>query len=470
MATPLKQFQDLINYGALKGASQGSNVGVGDAIDEGFAAGEKRFLDQQDRDRQEAERQRIANEREQKVFDEVYGELYVPPTGQKSYDAGVELMGREWKAEFAGLKAGKNAGDISIEEYIAGKHEILNRAKELKAGQAALGEGFEMYQKGVEENQISDSTPAKVKLFYQALEDGNATIENIDGRPTVVGQTEDGEDIQIDMGALASGQAPLRFNQKVDVAGMTDTIAKGLEAYKSTVKGPDGFSLANAGWDQIKERASHDVDQLLTNRSTLEAIAADEVKQVDDGLGQSILLNNASIKDMSDEELRDIVQPYVLEKVQREYYPTSQLDKYTGLTAYQRGNLANQRSKAAQKPSKGQGRQRLVSNLQAKLQAHVGGEGGLNEQLVESFQDQIGDNIVSIEFDSNAFTPWKNKEVVIRTKDGNKIVADSPEALVGQIATAKFGDEAIADTANQITTSVTKPSLSKKQSRSKYNY
>ena len=310
-------FQDLIRYGV--NTQDRRFAGLGDAAKEGYLAGEKRVQDAEDRAYLESERQRVADEREQQELDAFYGDLYVPPTGQVSYDAGVEMMGREWKAEYAALNAAKKRGEISNEDYVSGKHEIRNRAKELKMGQDALNMAFQTYQKGVAEGMISKSTPAKTRLFYQAMEDGNVQIQNINGRPTLVGQVADGEPVQIDMAALANGTAGLKFNQKVDTAGLTNTIAKTLEGYKTTVATENGLALGNVGWDLIQERAAHDIDQVLNNASTVQAIAADE-------LGY----NQEQIVALGEEELHNRVGDYLLDKVQREYFPVANVSAPLG--------------------------------------------------------------------------------------------------------------------------------------------
>ena len=303
-------FQDLIKYGV--NTHQG-NLSLGRAAQQGFLEGEKRIQDAKERAYVESERNRIADEREIKELDAVYGELYVPPTGNQSYDAGVEMMGREWKAEYAALNAAKKAGQVDNDTFVQQKHAIMNRAQELKGGQDALNEGFLMYQKAAQEGQLSASTPARSRLFYQAMEDGQVQIQNIDGVPTLVGQVADGEPVQIPMAALANGTAGLKINQKVDTPGMVNTIAKTLEGYKNAIATNTGVSVGNVPWEQIQERAIHDVDQLLNNESTIQAIAADEIG-----------LNHEEISALGPEELKDRVMEHMVDRVQREYFPVQQ--------------------------------------------------------------------------------------------------------------------------------------------------
>ena len=306
-------FQDNIRYGVNTQGDRFAGAG---------GAAEQAFIEGRERSRIENERNKLAADKEREELDAVYGELYVPPTGSASYDAGVEMMGREWKSEFAALNASKN--NIPPEEYVAKKHEILNRAKELKAGQDALNQSHQLFMKATEEDQVSASTPAKTKLFYQALQDGKVQIQNVDGVPTLVGEVADGEPVQIPMAALANGTAGLKFNQKVDSNGMVDTIAKTLEGYKTTIATQNGLALGNVGWDQIQDRAAHDIEQMLSSKSTLQAIAADD-------LG----LNSEDIAELSDEELKSEVSNHLLNKVQQEYFPVQKIDKFTGLTEAQ---------------------------------------------------------------------------------------------------------------------------------------
>ena len=463
-------FQDLIRYGVN---TQGNNYIADNAKNfaDAFEAGEDRANKLEDRAYVESERQRIADEREQKEADAFYGDTYIPPTGQEGYDAGIEAMSREWKKSYADLKAQKKRGDISNEEYVRQKHEIRNRAQELKGGQAKLLEFQQTYQKALQEGQLSGSTPANIRLLGQALEDGSVSIDNVDGRPTVVGTLADGEKVQIDMGALSSGAANLRINQKVDTPGLVDNVAKGLEAYKTRLMTEHGFSQDNLGWEQVQDRANHDINELLNNESTVQAIAADE-------LG----LNSEQIKQLGPDGVRAQVRDNLLKRVQQDYFPIQgKLDKFTGVTGAQQLAAETQRRgqdlslQARQsRPTKGQetnqNRQTLVHNLTSQLQATIGSDGTFNQATVDALQGQLGGNITDIEYDSNRFTPWKQPEIIIRTKDGEKIRSNNPQALVDQIATAKFGDEAVADTANQINTQINPTEFNQKDARSKYNY
>ena len=307
-------FQDIIKYGVNTGNTYGN---IGEIASQAFQEGEQRVRDMQDRIHLEDERKRVANEREQKELDAFYGDLYVPPTGSVSYDSGVEMMGREWKAEYAALNAAKKRGEVDNDTYVQQKHAIRNRAQELKAGQAALNTSFQTYQKAVGENMVSDSTPAKTKLFYQAVEDGTVQIQNIDGVPTLVGEVADGEPVEIPLAALANGTAGLKFNQKVDTTGLVDTVAKTLEGYKTTIATDNGLALGNVGWEQIQDRAAQDINQLLNNASTVQAIAADD-------LG----MNSEAIAALGPEELEDRVGDYLLDKVQKEYFPIEKFSTY----------------------------------------------------------------------------------------------------------------------------------------------
>ena len=328
-------FQDLIRYGVN---TQGNRFGgAADAAAEGFRQGEERLNAIKDRAFIESERKRIADEREQQELDADYGKMFVPPTGKPTYDASVDAMAREWKAEYAANRAAKQAGKISNEEYVAKEHEIFNRAQQYKAGSEVLTNFASTYRKGLEEGQISESTPANIRMFADALMKGDVAVENIDGRPTVIGQLADGEPVQMDLAAIASGDSPLRFNQKVDSQGLVDSVAKVLEGYKTTVATENGLALGNVGWEQIQEKGAHEIEQLLNNQSTVEALAADE-------LGY----NHEEIKALGSEELQDRVGDYLLDKVQRDYYPVQKIDKFTSLTDYQAGTLGLQKARLNQ--------------------------------------------------------------------------------------------------------------------------
>ena len=411
-------FQDLINYGV--NTQDRRFAGLGEAAKQGFLDGEKRMQDAKEREFVESERNRIADEREQKELDAFYGDLYVPPTGSKSYDAGVELMGREWKAEYAALNAAKKAGQIDNQMYVEGKHEIRNRAQTLKQGQQALNTGFQTFKKAEEEGMISASTPAKSRLFYQALEDGTAEITNVDGRPTLIGQTADGEEISIDMAALASGNAGIKFNQKVDTAGLTNTIAQTLEGYKTTVATENGISLGNVGWEQIQERAAHDIDQALNNVSTVQAIAADE-------LGY----NHEQINALGEEELQNRVGDYLLDKVQQEYFPTDKFSTY-------------KQNKPPAAPGGGGGGE--VSATQLKINEQKALAQKVEDVIATGkLEDLSGLNGYVIERDNDFFGSGYSYEIVDPKGEKHDL---TPEQAAGFLRNAITGSPAAAQQSN----------------------
>ena len=333
-------FQDLIRYGAVRAAASG-NQSLGSAAEEGFAKGEKRVQDLQDRDIEakersyiESERARIASEREQKEADAEYGSTNVPPSGNKSIDESKRAVVDEWKKEFAAAKAAKNSGDITADEFAQIKGDSFAKIDNFKKGQEALGTFTQMYQKALDEDQVSSSTPADIRLLGNALISGEGvSIENIDGRPTVVGVDASGKEITMDLGEIASGNAPLRFNQKVDHQGMVDTVAKQLEAYKTTLATSTGAALGNIGWEQIQEKAAHEIDQLLDNSSTVQALAGDV-------LGY----NSEEIKDIGPEELKNQVGDYLLLQTQEEYFPVQNETRYKDPNAGAGGSNAGNAS------------------------------------------------------------------------------------------------------------------------------
>ena len=318
-------FQDLIRYGAVRSAARG-NQSLGQAAEQGFLQGEKRVQDLQDRDIEaqerayiEGERQRVADEREQAEADADYGSTFVPPSGNKSIDESKRALVGEWKKEFAAAKAAKKAGDITAEEFAEIKGSSFAKIADFKKGQEVLSQFTQLYQKGVEEDMVSSSTPASIRLLGDALISGDGvSIQNIDGRPTVVGTDASGEEIQMDLSEIASGNAPLRFNQKVDGQGLIDNVAKQLEAYKTTVATSTGVALGNVSWEQIQEKGAHEIDQLLSSASTVQALAGDVLN-----------LNPEEIKELGPEELKNQVGDYLLDKVERDYFPVKAETRFT---------------------------------------------------------------------------------------------------------------------------------------------
>lgn len=239
---------------------------------------------------EEKERQRIADEKIAKEIDDNYGSLQIAPTGDESYDASLQNMSREWKEEFNMVVTDKS---LSAAEKAIRRNEILARAKEVKAGSDALAQFANDFFEAEANGQISASTPANIKMLADALRNKEGVgIENVNGIPTLVGSTPDGEPISVPVSDIASGKNTFRFNTKFDSDGALNTIATDLEG-------------KNLSPDQVAQRAEHEVNKILNNSSTIQAIAADE-------LG----IDAMQIRDIPQEELKMMVSDHLQAKLQ----------------------------------------------------------------------------------------------------------------------------------------------------------
>lgn len=426
-------FQDLLRYGVNTNQNL---TPQGDTLAEGFLEGEARAHKLQDRARTEQERQDLADRLEREELDAQYGALEVPPSGHENYDIAVEMMARDWKKEISDLNVKKKNHQISNADYVQQEREIRNRAKVFKAGQQKLTEFASLYNQAAEQDLVSKSTPANIRLFADALNKGSLNIENVDGRPTVIGTTADGEKVNIDMAELASDRAPFRFNQKYDLPGSVDAIAKNLENYKTSFAVQNGYALGNVGWEQIQQKAAQDVDQILSSRSTLESIAADY-------MGAS----PEQIKATDEEELKSIARNFVLDQIQEEYFPTQKLEKFTGLTDAQAGNLALQRDRLNQSHQTG-------GRTNASLIKHQSEQDRLL-YLDGIFKDAIAEDgdlrgLIGLGQIQNVRTPgYFGSKYTIETKNGN-IKVDPANPADQQILKNLLGLDKLRDSGAEV--------------------
>ena len=328
---------------------------------------------------EEKERQRIADEKIAKEIDDNYGSLQIAPTGDESYDASLQNMSREWKEEFNMVVTDKN---LSAAEKAIRRNEILARAKEVKAGSDALAQFANDFFEAEANGQISASTPANIKMLADALRNKEGVgIENVNGIPTLVGSTPDGEPISVPVSDIASGKNTFRFNTKFDSDGALNTIATDLEG-------------KNLSPEQVAQRAEHEVNKILNNSSTIQAIAADE-------LG----IDAMQIRDIPQEELKMMVSDHLQAKLQQEYLPKN-------LTALQQQQLALQQQ----------------SGARAERQLQIAEEGlQIRKDQVEAVRDQA-----FIQQDARKASAQQTYDVV------NQIYAD-PSAVTAEAVSTAFG-------------------------------
>jgi len=281
--------QDLIDYGAVRDAAT-VNLSVGQAAAEGW---ERAMA----RGRAEADRQRLIKAQERKEFDADFGTIYDATEGASGYEESQDSIVHEWKQEFAGLMANKD--NMSTAEFLSKKNQILSRAKNFNAGNQALDTFTQDYFKALDEGQISDSTPAKIKEIANLHREGKLRIINDreTGEPYVIGEASWGEPIKMSIANLANGTNTLRFNQKFDTAAGLEQIAKGFEG-------------KNLSPEQVAQVAPQEIEEMLDNESTLRAIAADEFD-----------INASEFDELGPDAVRQQITMDLTQRLQNQYLP-----------------------------------------------------------------------------------------------------------------------------------------------------
>ncbi len=381
-------------------------------------------------------------DREVKEADADFGKLQSEVSGVGGIDASTEAMAREWKSDYVVAKRMYDNGELSPQEFSQKKNSLFQNAAEFKQASTNINTTVQEYDQAVQEGRISDSTPAEIRDILDTLRKGGEgiSVKNINGIPMLVGKTAGGQDISVPITEISSGKNAWRFNEKVDIAPALDGLYGKYEKLKISAEGPNGqVTQRNPSFEELQGRIDEDVANMLNNESTLRAIASDEL-----GI-DPLAFEGREENDPGGTKAE--VAAFLKDKLQREYFPTSQVT--------QRGFAPQRPSAASQKENPSGAKTRLVDNIAASIEATIGADGHFTEETVAQLQGQLGDNILSIEFDSNAFTPWADgPEVVIETKDGETIKSSNPQALVEQIANAKFGDKAVATSGNNINTKV----------------
>ncbi len=410
---------------------QASVYGGGGFVDYGGLAADS-FDAGLKRQRDEDEYQKQIRDRETKDIDEAFGELEVPDSGVAGYDTSLDDMAREWKDEYVAAKRAYDRGEMSPAEFSAKKNELFSNADNYQKTSGILQQTIADYQTAIDEGTISDSTPPRVRDVLETLKSGsdNLRVENVNGRPTLIGITNGNQPVQVPISDIASGKNVWRFNSKADVAGATKGIYDKFSSIKISAQAADGtVTQRNPTFEELADRIGSEIDTYIGNESNVRAIASDEL-----GLASEAY-------DVAPDQVKAQVKNYLTQKIKDEYYPSD--------TITQRKFAPQRPQRPSASASAGANARNLVDSLNASVGATLK-DGRVTQATVDALQGQIGGNIASIEYDKNYFT---DDEVVITTKKGEEIVASlNGGQFFEQIARAQYGDVALADTRNTIDT------------------
>ena len=296
---------------------QGSPWGGGGFVDYGGAAAES-FKEGFDQQQKRAAYEKAVKDEEVRELDAAFGELQTPLSGVSGFDMSAEIMGREWKADFADLKRRYDKGEISPTEFSTGKNRLFGNAADFKNASTALQDTVKLYSEAVANGTVSDSTPGKIRDILDTLRKGGETltVKNIDGVPTLVGKTIQGMDVSTAISDIASGKNTWRFNTKFNTGDALDKLYAKYEKLKVDEQLPDGtVTRRNPSFQELGTRVQEDITNLLNNESTVRAIAGDEL-----GI-------DAFMYDKNPEEAKAMVANHLTQKLQNEYYPTQQIQQ-----------------------------------------------------------------------------------------------------------------------------------------------
>ena len=411
-----------------------------------------KFQDQyhtaQQRSREGKDYRKRVRDAEAKELDEVNGELIVEPSGQSTFDANTEIMANQWKSEFADARGKFNRGEMSADEYSILKNDYLGRAKKFNAASTNLKNVVSEYDQAVQDGSVSDATPPQIRDLLDTLRkgDGDLSPQNIDGVPTLVGTTAQGEEVSIPISQLASGKGLPKFNAKIDLTKEKDALLKDLDSFKRQFATEDGSVYEKSlGAEKLTKRATEKVEQLLQNDITLKSIAADNYG-----------INN------EDERWQT---PEGIDAIRAEVTQNEVNDVTAGLvertTLVRPGSTGRPSSAEIKASAGGANTRQLFDRVGQSLQDYigVGGQPGkpLDADAVASLQGEVGGSVEGIEFapaEDNWFSADRPAEILIYKKGSKTPIAfpaaGNPQDLARMLALAKYGDAAVADTRNTI--------------------
>ena len=396
----------------------------------------------QQRAREGKEYRHKVQKRRQEEAKELYGQLVVPDTGQSTFDADKRIMAKEWKSQANDLLIKKRNGEISPEEFEMQTAALTGNAKTFK-------EGAEMFKKTIanyreNKDNISEATPTHILDALDTIDKNPdaVTTKNVNGVPHLVGKTEEGADISVPLADIQNGKGAWRFSTKEDIAPKKDAIVKDLDSFKTQWKASNGDILEGSlGAEKLTERAGLKVDQIIADETSLRAIAADEFG-----------IDYEDFEELGADAVRQQVRDGLVSDITSQLIPrTTNIRSAPQQRVDSRGEQRNQARGNAT---------RLIDNVGASLNDYISTTGGLLDGgAVKLLQGEVGGNIEGIEFaeeNFNFFSANDPAAILIYKKGSDtplEFPADgNPADLAKMIALAKYGDEALANTKNTITT------------------
>ena len=217
-------------------------------------------------------KQRVWAEK-QRDLEDAYGKLQVEPTGQTAWDAHAQNMGKEWVNEFTELYNNRDSYDPA--EYSAKLADIKQRAGQFQSASNNLKNLVANYDENLD--NVSASTPPETIDILETLRKNTGTLipQNVDGVPTLVGQTIGGQDVSVPISEIANGKNLWRFNTKVAIQPKLDKLTEDLGKFRTQVAQNGGLTTQSIGWDQLQGRAQTHIQSILQNPSEAQAIAAE---------------------------------------------------------------------------------------------------------------------------------------------------------------------------------------------------
>ena len=318
-------------------------------------------------------KQRVWAEKAKDV-DDAYGKLSVEPTGISSWDASAQVMAKEWKDEFTDLY--NNKDQYSYEEYANRLSDIKSRASNYQNANANIQKIVQDYD--ANKDNVSASTPPDNIDILETLAKGGdgLTTENVNGVPTLVGTTLGGQEVSVPISDIASGKNLWKVNQTFDATNDLIKITDSLGKFKTQIAQNSGLTTQSIGWDKLAERASSQIDGILSNPQRTQAIAAEKYG-----------IDYDEWQELGDEAATARVKQGLMTELQNQFQPYEQVQSFSADPRVATQQRQQQLDQAQQRIDNSQNKPSTGERDTAKINTYVN---KLNKVDAESISNLTG--------------------------------------------------------------------------------
>lgn len=399
----------------------GGFVDYGGALVDAFQA-------DQDFRAQRAQYEKRVKDEELREIDADFGKLVTQPSGAGGVDAAAETMARGWKSQYVDAKRAYDRGDMDPAQFSQIKNQLFSNAQQFNQASNNINTIVNEYATAVDEGRVSDSTPPEIRDILDTLRKGGQqlTVADVEGIPTIVGQTNLGQQVSVPISEVASGKNVWRFNEKFDSGKALEGLYSNYERLKVSAQQPDGSIVQrNPSFEELSTRIDEDINNVTNNESTVRAIAGDEL-----GI-------DAFTFEEDPEGATQAVRDHLKQKLQNTYYPVQQVQQ-RGFAPQRAAGGAGQSATALKIAQQERARQENAQVLNNAIQTgnyqSLIGRGGITNVKKHFFGDGVTVEVGDQKYDIDPKDP--NSQQILANILGTGAV-EQPQNTADRIAAIK---------------------------------